>query len=71
MAEFCLECFNKLNDSHYKEKDVWLEDDYCEGCGMVKPCIVTLSPKPLSYKIRDAVRNLLNKNKDAEESYDE
>ena len=26
MAEFCLDCFNRMNGTHYKEKQVWLEE---------------------------------------------
>ena len=38
MAEFCLECFNKMNNSDYLESEVvlttWLEQ--CEMCGELK-----------------------------------
>ena len=53
MAEFCLKCFNKMNDTEYTEKQVWLEDDLCEGCAEIKPCIIALHPKPLIYHIID------------------
>lgn len=35
MAEFCLNCWNKLNDSHDTEADFKFtkELDLCEGCG--------------------------------------
>lgn len=46
MAEFCLDCFNELNHTHYTKSEVWLEEDFCEGCGEWKPCIVDLRPKP-------------------------
>ena len=44
MAEFCLECFNKLNDTNYKKADVILtrDLDLCEGCGEMKPVVVDL-----------------------------
>ena len=45
MAEFCLKCFNKLNDTNYQEKDVILEDDLCEGCAKIEPCIVTFKSR--------------------------
>lgn len=34
MAEFCLECFNKMFNTNYEEKDVVLEKipELCEGC---------------------------------------
>lgn len=35
MAEFCLSCWNKLNDRSDTERDVVLSDelDLCEECG--------------------------------------
>ena len=32
MAEFCLKCFNEMNGTHYEASEVWLEEDFCEGC---------------------------------------
>jgi len=42
MAEFCLDCWNKLNHTHLTEEDVILDDelDICEGCAQMKPTIV-------------------------------
>ena len=40
MAEFCLKCFNEMNDTHYTEQDVILDEDLCEGCAEWKPCVV-------------------------------
>jgi len=40
MAEFCLDCLNKLDGTHLTEADVILMDDLCEGCGKVVPCVV-------------------------------
>ena len=60
MAEYCLECFNKINKKQYKEKEVWIdyeELDICEGCGEIKPCIVNLYPKPILKRIKDAIKN--------------
>ncbi len=59
MAEFCLKCFNELNETDYTEKEVWLEVDFCEGCGEWKPCVMELRPKPLRYRIVDSIRNRL------------
>lgn len=58
MAEFCLKCFNELNDTNYTESEVWLEEDYCEGCVDWKPCVMELYPKPLFYRFIDWVRGL-------------
>ena len=40
MAEFCLDCFNKLNGTHYTKGDVIEAYDLCEGCAEYKMCIV-------------------------------
>ena len=41
MAEFCLECWNKLNGFQKTERDDILskERDLCEGCGEMRPVI--------------------------------
>ena len=38
MAEFCLECWNKLHKTDYTVFDVTMDDGYslCEGCGRIK-----------------------------------
>ena len=46
MAEFCLDCFNQMNDTKLTDKEVILEDDLCEGCGEVKPCVMTIKKSP-------------------------
>ncbi len=42
MAEFCLECWNHLNNLNLTEKDVVLSKnlDLCEGCEDLKHIIV-------------------------------
>ncbi|MCL2748355.1 MAG: hypothetical protein FWE59_06850 [Oscillospiraceae bacterium] len=42
MAEFCLDCWNKLNHIRLKAEDVVLSDylDFCEACAEMKPTIV-------------------------------
>lgn len=40
MAEFCLDCFNRMNRTDYRESDVELDEDFCEGCGTWKPCVI-------------------------------
>ena len=42
MAEFCLDCWNKLNHIHLTEEDVTISEelDLCEGCGKMMPTIV-------------------------------
>lgn len=40
MAEFCLDCWNKLNGTSYTKRQVRTDMDLCEGCGEWKPVIV-------------------------------
>ena len=42
MAEFCLDCWNEINDSDYKEKDYVLSKELClcEECGEYKHVII-------------------------------
>lgn len=42
LAEFCLDCLNEQMGTHFTDKDVLLEDDLCEGCGEVKPCVIVI-----------------------------
>ena len=46
MAEFCLDCFNKTNGTKLTDKDVIMEDDFCEGCSKVKPCVMAIDKSP-------------------------
>ena len=61
MAEFCLKCFNKLNGTDYQASEVWLEEDFCEGCADWRPCIMKLWQTPLPLRLADRLRNLLEK----------
>ena len=42
MAEFCLDCWNKMNGTrHSKRKYVLSKDlDFCEGCGEFKHVVI-------------------------------
>lgn len=44
MAEFCLQCFNDLNESEYTENEVELSNDFtlCETCGEYKPVVIKI-----------------------------
>ncbi len=42
MAEFCLECYNKIFGRPLHERNVLQEVDLCEGCGELKPCVVAI-----------------------------
>ena len=61
MAEFCLKCFNELNGTNYKPSEVWLEEDFCEGCADWQPCVVDLRPKPLPLRLVDFVLSLFKR----------
>lgn len=57
MAEFCLDCFNKLGGTSYTRRDVVLDQDFCEGCGEVKPCVVVLRRR---LRIKLAIEDFLD-----------
>ena len=42
MAEFCLECWNKINEMECDERKYIISKDLglCEGCGKLKPVII-------------------------------
>ena len=42
MAEFCLECLNRIHGTDFKDDEVTLQDDLCEECGKIKPCVVSI-----------------------------
>lgn len=45
MAEFCLDCLNKINETNYKRYQVKLFKglDLCEECGKHKRCVCRLN----------------------------
>ena len=45
MAEFCLKCFNDMNDSDFTEKEVFTKVWLCEGCGKALPCVYKIKRK--------------------------
>lgn len=61
MAEFCLECFNKIHHRNYTKSEVWLEYDLCEECGEIKPCVMELSPKPIVLRLVDFIAGLFQR----------
>ena len=42
MAEFCMECWNKLNNTNEEKSNYIISKNLhlCEGCGELKPIIV-------------------------------
>lgn len=58
MAEFCLDCWNKLNKTQCTEKEYVLskELELCEECGQWKPVILRVRRIPALYTLRTALR---------------
>lgn len=53
MAEFCLDCWNRINKCNDTERD-WIlsrELDLCEGCGAWKPVLVIRRRHKLLYDL--------------------
>lgn len=63
MAEFCLDCWNRLSGKEFTEKEYVLSRglDLCEGCGEWKPVIVRVRRFPALYVLRCALRAKLHK----------
>ena len=52
MAEFCLNCVNKIFDKNLTEDDVILAEDFCEECMQVKPCVMRVrTNKKMLFKM--------------------
>ena len=53
MAEFCLDCYNRLQGTRLMEREVRTEWDLCEGCGSWKPVVISFRrPGPLARLYR-------------------
>ena len=54
MAEFCLECWNRINETQDDEKKYIISKDFglCEGCGEWKPVIIAERRSYYRYKLR-------------------
>lgn len=63
MAEFCLDCWNKLSSKRFTEKDYVLsrKPDLCEECGEWKPVIVRVRRWPWLYVFRSSLRSKFRK----------
>lgn len=51
MAEFCLDCYNRLHGTHLTERVVRTEWDLCEGCGNWKPVVISFRRPGLFTRI--------------------
>jgi len=51
MAEFCLDCWNKINHTRLTEEDVILDEelDLCEECGEMKPTIIKFGKRKKKF----------------------
>lgn len=61
MAEFCVECWNKINETCDSKKKFILSDDLetCEECGELKHVIIRVRKRYiLAYNITEIVENL-------------
>ncbi len=47
MAEFCIDCWNKMNNSNYAKNNFVVSDrlDLCEGCGEYKHVVIYIKEK--------------------------
>ena len=56
MAEFCLNCWNKMNEMSLTNKDVKISKDLylCEGCGKMQNVI-------MFYEKYGTIKNLIRK----------
>jgi len=61
MAEFCLECFKKIDgDKSLTEDDVILSDDLCEGCGEWKPCVIRVKTNAERFSLSRLIKDLFS-----------
>ncbi len=62
MAEFCLECWNKLNDTNYKPIHYVLSRDleFCEECEQFKRVVVKRRCFYYLARIRQDITDLKN-----------
>lgn len=59
MAEFCLECFNKVNEVDFGKWDVSIDRfslELCEECGDWKHCVLSVRPWARYKLFKKAVR---------------
>lgn len=61
MAEYCLTCFNSIHHTAYRENEVTLADDYCEGCGQWKACVAATLPPSILARAKRLIQTWLGK----------
>lgn len=45
MAEFCLDCFNEINQENKTINEVVTQWDFCERCGKNTDCVIGIVNK--------------------------
>ena len=45
MTDFCLKCFNIINNENKTEDDVVMQWDFCERCNQTLPCVIYVKTK--------------------------
>lgn len=57
MDEFCLDCLNKLNKSHFTQKTYVLsrKPNLCVECGERKPVVIRARRFPALYTLRQCL----------------
>ena len=60
MAEFCLDCWNKINGTNDSSQKYLFSDEpeLCEGCGKQKKVIITERKSYYKYKLRFVIAAL-------------
>lgn len=60
MAEFCLDCWNKINETNDSPQKYLFSDEpeLCEGCGKQKKVIITERKSYYKYKLRFVIAAL-------------
>jgi len=58
MAEFCLPCFNRLNNEQLTDQDIELSDDLelCEGCGEYKVIVLMVKVTKSKFEQRKSIK---------------
>lgn len=54
MADFCLDCWNRINETSESEKEYIISKDlsFCEGCGEFKKVIICKRKAYNAYRFR-------------------
>ena len=58
MSEFCLKCFNRLNNEQLTDQDIELSDDLelCEGCSEYKVIVLMVKVTKSKFEQRKSIK---------------